>query len=159
MRARLRQKRPVTKTMRPHTPTPRPTPDRSPDGGHTHQQLVDGGGGGRVAARAGHVRGGARKKRPGGGAPRDVERTTHTNAGSSEIFWSHRTTPPPSSLFIPGPSFSKPRHLILHNDSTGCTQTPAGGAAALTPDDLARPRPNTWAEEAVAVVTMLLFFR
>lgn len=64
-------------------------------------------------------------------------------------------TPSPNT----GPSFAKPRHLILHNDSTGCTQTPAAGAAALTPADLARPRANTPLEEAIAVGTMLLFFR
>ena len=47
--------------------------------------------------------------------------------------------------------------LILHNDSAGCTQCP-GPQVRLHPDDLARPRRNSFLEETVAVVTMIAFF-
>lgn len=144
----------------PAGPTPRPpSPDRAPDGVSTHQQLAGRGGGrGSVASVCGDAR--ARAKSRETPPARAARRRRHPRPKEGLLFL---LTPSfsllPHPTHTPGPSFSKPRHLILHNDSTGCTQTPAAGAASLTPDDLARPRPNTWAEEAVAVVTMLLFFR
>jgi hypothetical protein len=47
-------------------------------------------------------------------------------------------------------------HIHAHNDSAAVTQAPDG--VRLEAADLARPRPNTPAEDALATVTMLLFF-
>lgn len=61
-------------------------------------------------------------------------------------------TPPDT----PAAGSQQPLRLILHNDSTGCTATAPG--RRLERSDLARPRPNTAAEEAVAIATQFLFF-
>ena len=47
-------------------------------------------------------------------------------------------------------------NVHVHNDSATVTQVPDG--VRLEPGDLARPRPNTPAEDVLASATMLLFF-